>query len=41
MHYPNLLHYDPTFAELSRYGRLVSMQSFPCAVDDGMGTSPA
>jgi hypothetical protein len=41
MHYPNLLHYDPTFAEQSRYGKLVSMQSFPCAVDDGMGTAPA
>jgi acyl dehydratase len=41
MHYPNLLHYDPTFAEQSRYGKLVAMQSFPCATDDGMGTSPA
>jgi acyl dehydratase len=41
MHYPNLLHYDPTFAEGSRWGKLVAMQSFPCATDDGMGTSPA
>jgi N-terminal half of MaoC dehydratase len=41
MHYPNLLHYDPTFAEESRYGKLVAMQSFPCATDDGMGTAPA
>jgi hypothetical protein len=41
MHYPNLLHYDPTFGEESRYGKLVAMQSFACAVDDGMGTSPA
>jgi hypothetical protein len=41
MHYPNLLHYDPNFAQGSRWGKLVAMQSFPCATDDGMGTSPA
>lgn len=41
MHYPNLLHYDPTFAEESRWGRIVGSQSFACAIDDGMGTSPA
>jgi hypothetical protein len=41
MHFPNLLHYDPTFAEESRWGRIVAPQSFPCATDDGMGTSPA
>ena len=41
MHYPNLLQYDPTFAEESRFGRIVGSQSFACAVDDGMGTAPA
>ncbi|WCT75268.1 MaoC family dehydratase N-terminal domain-containing protein [Sphingomonas naphthae] len=41
MHYPNLLHYDPTFAQKSRHGRIVAQQSFPVAIDDGMGTSPA
>lgn len=41
MHYPNLMHYDPTFAQESRWGQIVGSQSFACAVDDGMGTSPA
>lgn len=41
MRYPNLLHYDPTFAQESRWGKLVAMQSFPSAMDDGMGTAPA
>jgi acyl dehydratase len=41
MHYPNLVHYDPTYAQQSRFGKIVAQQSFPCAVDDGMGTAPA
>lgn len=41
MHYPNLEHHDPTFAEQSRWGRIVGSQSFACAMDHGMGTSPA
>jgi hypothetical protein len=41
MHYPNLAHYDPTFAQASRWERIVGSHSFACAIDDGMGTSPA
>jgi N-terminal half of MaoC dehydratase len=41
MHYPNLLHFDPTFATASRWGRLVAPQSFVVAADDAQGTAPA
>ena len=41
MHYPNLLHYDPTFSATSRWGKLISPQSFAIAVDDGHGAGPA
>jgi acyl dehydratase len=41
MHYPNLLHYDPKFAQESRFGKLVAPQSFPIATDDGHGAAPA
>lgn len=41
MHYPNLLHYDPTFAAASRWGKLVAPQSFAIVVDDGHGAGPA
>lgn len=41
MHYANRLHYDPAFANESRFGKLVAPQSFPIAVDDGHGAAPA
>lgn len=41
MHYPNLLHYDPVFAEAGRWGKLVAPQSFAIATDDGHGAVPA
>ncbi len=41
MHYPNLLHYDPAFADASRWGKLVAPQSFAIATDDGHGAVPA
>jgi N-terminal half of MaoC dehydratase len=41
MHYPNLLHYDPTYSAASRWGKLVAPQSFAIAVDDGHGAAPA
>jgi N-terminal half of MaoC dehydratase len=41
MHYPNLLHYDPTYAAAGRWGKLVAPQSFPIAIDDGHGSAPA
>jgi acyl dehydratase len=41
MHYPNLLHYDPTFSAASRFGKLIAPQSFPIATDDGHGAAPA
>ena len=41
MHYPNLLHYDPAYAEASRWGKLTAPQSFAIATDDGHGAAPA
>lgn len=41
MHYPNLLHFDPKFANESRFGKLVAPQSFAIATDDGHGAGPA
>ena len=41
MHYPNLLHYDPAFAEQSRWGRLTAPQSFAIVADDGHGSAPS
>ena len=41
MHYPNRLHYDDEFADVSRYGRLVAPQSFAIAAGDGHGCCPA
>jgi hypothetical protein len=41
MHYPNLLHYDPTFAAASKWGQIVAPQSFAIATDDGHGAAPA
>lgn len=41
MHYPNLLHYDPDYAAEGRWGRLPAPQSFPIAVDDSHGSTPA
>lgn len=41
MHYPNRLHYDPAFAEESRWGQIVAPQSFAIATDDGHGAAPA
>ncbi|CAN7659087.1 MaoC family dehydratase N-terminal domain-containing protein [Phenylobacterium sp. LjRoot225] len=41
MHYPNLLHFDPPYAEASRWGRMLAPQSFPIATDDGHGVAPA
>ena len=41
MHYPNLLHYDPDFAAGSRWGQLMTPQSFLIAIDDGHGVAPA
>lgn len=41
MHYPNLLHYDPSFSAASRWGKLVAPQSFAIATDDGHGAVPA
>ncbi len=41
MHYPNRLHYDPVFAEESRWGQILAPQSFPIATDDGHGAGPA
>lgn len=41
MHYANLLHYDPTYAAESRWGKLVAPQSFPIVADDGHGAAPA
>jgi N-terminal half of MaoC dehydratase len=41
MHYPNLLHYDPTYSAAGRWGRLVAPQSFAIAIDDGHGAVPA
>jgi acyl dehydratase len=41
MHYANLLHFDPTYAASSRWGRIVAPQSFPIATDDGHGAGPA
>ena len=41
MHYPNPLHYDVTWAEESRFGRIVAPQSFTVACDTSHGCSPA
>jgi acyl dehydratase len=41
MHYPNPLHYDPTWAGESRFGRLVAPQSFTVATDTSHGCAPA
>jgi len=41
MHYPNLLHYDPTYAAASRWGGIIAPQSFAIATDDGHGAAPA
>jgi len=41
MHYPNPLHYDATWAEESRFGRIVAPQSFTVACDTSHGCSPA
>lgn len=41
MHYPNRLHYDPAFAEDSRWGQIIAPQSFPIATDDAHGAAPA
>ena len=41
MHYPNLLHFDPAYAAVSRWGNLVAPQSFAIATDDGHGAGPA
>ena len=41
MHYPNLVHYDPRFADESRWGKIVAPQSFAIATDDGHGAAPA
>ena len=41
MHYPNLLHFDPTYAAASRWGQIVAPQSFAIATDDGHGAAPA
>ena len=41
MHYPNRNHYDPDFAEQSRWGRMTAPISFPVACDDGHGTAPS
>jgi hypothetical protein len=41
MHYPNLLHYDPSFSAQSRWGKLLAPQSFCIATDDGHGAVPA
>ena len=41
MHYPNPLHYDDTWAQESRFGRIVAPQSFTVACDTSHGCSPA
>jgi hypothetical protein len=41
MHYPNLLHYDPSYSATSRWGKLIAPQSFAIATDDGHGAAPA
>lgn len=41
MHYPNLLHFDPTYATESRWGGIVAPQSFAIVVDDGHGSAPS
>lgn len=41
MHYPNPLHYDETWAEESRWGRIIAPQSFTVTCDTSHGAAPA
>lgn len=41
MHYPNLLHYDPDYAQASRWNGIIAPQSFAIACDGGHGAVPA
>ena len=41
MHYPNPLHYDETWAEESRWGRIIAPQSFTVTCDTSHGCAPA